>query len=89
MLLLKVLDILRILIVSVTFFFGYQIGFADGYNPFALQYPEFPVLRVCFLENRPPGLKGMKLAAIISASQLSHYYPMRQSPFLCISPIGE
>ncbi|MDP8202006.1 MAG: hypothetical protein P9M11_07680 [Candidatus Tenebribacter burtonii] len=32
---LKVLDIIRILSVSIAFFFGYQIGFADGYDPVA------------------------------------------------------
>jgi hypothetical protein len=32
---LKIFDILRIVIVCVTFFFGYRIGFAHGYDPFA------------------------------------------------------
>jgi len=29
----KILDILRIVSVSAAFFFGYLIGFKDGFNP--------------------------------------------------------
>ena len=41
---LKSLDIIRIAIVSAAFFFGYQIGFADGYNPIAQLHFMIPTI---------------------------------------------
>ncbi|MFK5856397.1 MAG: hypothetical protein QM503_09725 [Bacteroidota bacterium] len=43
---LKILDILRIAIVSLAFFYGYQIGFADGYNPIAQLHFMIPTVIV-------------------------------------------
>jgi len=41
---LKILDILRIAVVCAAFFFGYWIGFANGYNPFAQLHFMIPVV---------------------------------------------
>ena len=43
---LKVLDIIRILSVSIAFFFGYQIGFADDYDPVAQLHFMIPIIIV-------------------------------------------
>ena len=43
---LKLLDISRIVGVSIAFFFGYQIGFADGYNPIAQLHFMVPIIIV-------------------------------------------
>lgn len=42
--LLKAFDILRILIVGLAFFFGYQIGFANGYDPVAQLHFMIPLI---------------------------------------------
>jgi hypothetical protein len=44
--LLKILDITRILGVSLAFFFGYQIGFAQAYDPVAQLHFMIPVIIV-------------------------------------------
>jgi hypothetical protein len=41
---LKLLDILRIAMVCLTFFFGYQIGFAHGYDPIAQLHFMIPMI---------------------------------------------
>ncbi len=41
-----ILDILRIAIVCQAFFFGYQIGFAHGYDPFAQLHFMIPLIIV-------------------------------------------
>jgi len=41
---LKILDTLRILIVALAFFTGYNIGFTDGYNPIAQLHFMIPVI---------------------------------------------
>ncbi len=41
---LKILDYLRIAMVGLAFFFGYRIGFADGYNPIAQLHFMIPVI---------------------------------------------
>jgi hypothetical protein len=40
----KILDILRMLIVCAAFFFGYQIGSAHGYDPMAQLHFMIPVI---------------------------------------------
>jgi hypothetical protein len=40
----KILDILRIAIVCVAFYFGYKIGFAHGYDPVAQLHFMIPVI---------------------------------------------
>ncbi len=44
--LLKILDITRIVGVSMAFFFGYQIGFAETYNPIAQLHFMIPAIIV-------------------------------------------
>lgn len=41
---LKMLDYLRIIIVFATFFFGYRIGFAHGYDPVAQLHFMIPLI---------------------------------------------
>jgi len=40
----KLLDIVRIVIVCLTFYFGYSIGFANGYDPLAQLHFMIPVI---------------------------------------------
>jgi hypothetical protein len=40
----KILDILRIISVSVAFFFGYLIGYKDGFNPQAQLHFMIPII---------------------------------------------
>ncbi|MBI9038717.1 MAG: hypothetical protein JEY97_11340 [Bacteroidales bacterium] len=56
----KILDILRILIVSIAFYFGYQIAYADGYNPIAQLHFMIPVIIVAIAGIS--GLEGLFLA---------------------------
>ncbi len=42
--LLQLLDILRIVGVAIAFFFGYKIGFADGYDPIAQLHFMIPII---------------------------------------------
>jgi hypothetical protein len=42
--LLQLLDILRIAGVAIAFFFGYKIGFADGYDPVAQLHFMIPII---------------------------------------------
>ena len=42
--LLQLLDILRIAGVAIAFFFGYKIGFADGYDPIAQLHFMIPII---------------------------------------------
>lgn len=44
--LLKMLDFIRIISVSVAFYFGYQIGFAEGYDPVAQLHFMIPIIIV-------------------------------------------
>jgi len=41
---LKALDILRIALVAIAFYFGYSIGFANGYDPFAQLHFMIPIV---------------------------------------------
>ncbi len=41
---LNILDLLRIVIVCITFFWGYHIGFETGYNPIAQLHFMIPVI---------------------------------------------
>lgn len=43
---LKILDWLRIIGVTIAFFFGYQIGYKNGYNPVAQLHFMIPVIIV-------------------------------------------
>jgi len=41
---LKILDWIRIIGVAIAFYFGYQIGFADGYDPVAQLHFMIPII---------------------------------------------
>ncbi|MEI7663798.1 MAG: DUF6790 family protein [Bacteroidota bacterium] len=51
----KILDILRIALVSAAFFFGYRIGFANGYNPVPQLHFMIPVIIVAIA-----GISGLE-----------------------------
>ena len=53
--LLKILDWLRIIAVAVAFYFGYQIGFKNGYDPFAQLHFMIPIIVVAIA-----GLSGLE-----------------------------
>lgn len=52
---LKYLDLIRIIAVAFAFFFGYQIGFRDGYDPQAQLHFMIPVIVVAIA-----GLSGLE-----------------------------
>lgn len=51
----KILDVLRIVSVSVAFFFGYYIGFKDDYNPVAQLHIMIPIIIIAIA-----GLSGIE-----------------------------
>lgn len=57
---LKVLDIIRIVIVSLAFYCGYAIGFSEGYDPFAQLHFMIPVIIVAI--SGFSGLEGLLLS---------------------------
>jgi len=70
---LKILDILRIAIVSAAFFFGYQIGFSSGYNPIAQLHLMIPTIIIgmagisglegLFFAKKSAELKGFEVGS--------------------------
>ena len=54
---LKILDNLRIIIFCIAFFFGYRIGFSNGYDPFAQLHFMIPVIIVAIA-----GISGLNHA---------------------------
>jgi hypothetical protein len=82
---LKILDILRMFIVCAAFFFGYRIGFADGYDPFAQLHFMIPVIIVAIAGLS--GLEGLLFAeesAEIKGFETGSNY-QRQSAIALIS----
>ena len=70
---LKILDWLRIIGVAIAFFFGYQIGFADGYDPVAQLHFMVPIIIVAIagisgLEGIFFGKKSAKLKGFETGS---------------------
>ena len=71
--LLKLLDILRITGVTVAFYWGYQIGFAETYNPIAQLHFMIPVIIVAvagisglegvFFAKKSAELKGFEVGS--------------------------
>lgn len=71
--LLQLLDIIRIISVTAAFFFGYQIGFADGYDPIAQLHFMIPIiiaaiagisgLEGIFFAKRSAELKGYEVGS--------------------------
>lgn len=83
--LLNLLDILRILLVAVAFFFGYQIGFTNGYDPFAQLH--FMVPMVITAIAGISGLEGLlfpKKAAEAKGYETGSNY-QKQSAFALLS----
>lgn len=82
---LQILDIIRIVIVAVAFFFGYQIGFAKGYDPFAQLHFMIPLIITAIagisgLEGIFFGKKSAKLKGFETGSNYQ-----RQSAFALLS----
>lgn len=63
----NILDAVRILSVCVAFFFGYQIGFQNGYDPVAQLHFMIPILAVAIAGIS--GLEGLLLAKQASAAK--------------------
>jgi len=81
----KILDILRMAIVAVTFFWGYKIGFDNGYNPIAQLHFMIPVIIATIAGIS--GLEGLffaKQAAEIKGFEAGSNY-QRQSSFALLS----
>jgi hypothetical protein len=82
---LKILDILRILLVSLTFFFGYQIGFTDGYNPIAHLHFMIPLIILAIAGiSGFEGLIFAKQSAELKGFEVGSNY-QRQSAIALIS----
>jgi hypothetical protein len=82
---LNILDTLRILVVCVAFFFGYQIGFENGYDPIAQLHFMIPVLIVAIAGIS--GFEGLffgKKAAEIKGFETGSNY-QRQSSIALLS----
>ncbi len=83
--LLKLLDIIRIVGVAVAFFFGYQIGFADGYDPIAQLHFMIPIIIVTIAGIS--GLEGIffaKKSAELKGFEVGSNY-QRQSAIALLS----
>lgn len=81
----KILDILRILMVGVAFFFGYSIGFSDGYNPEAQLHFMIPIVILAIAGIS--GLEGLlfgKQAALAKGYETGSNY-QKQSAFALLS----
>jgi len=82
---LKILDILRIGIVCVAFFFGYKIGFSHGYDPVLQLHFMIPVIIVAIAGIS--GLEGLlfsKNSAMIKGYETGSNY-QRQSAIALLS----
>ena len=81
----KVFDILRIVMVAFTFFWGYSIGFENGYNPIVQLHFMIPVIIATIAGIS--GLEGLffaKQAAEIKGFEVGSNY-QRQSSFALLS----
>ena len=94
--LLKLLDILRITGVTVAFYCGYQIGFAETYNPIAQLHFMIPVIIVAvagisglegiFFAKKSAELKGFEVGSNYqrqSANALLSYAVIAVVVYLC------
>lgn len=81
----KILEILRILAVAAAFYFGYSIGFANGYHPEAQLHLMTPIIIVAVAGFS--GIEGLffgKLAARAKGFESGSNY-QRQSAIALIS----
>ncbi len=86
--LLKSLDVIRIVGVAVAFFFGYQIGFAEGYDPIAQLHFMIPIIIVTIAGTS--GLEGIffaKESAELKGFEVGSNY-QRQSAIALLSYAG-
>jgi hypothetical protein len=82
---LKILDILRIVLVCATFFFGYRIGFAHGYDPQAQLHFMIPLIVVAIAGIS--GLEGLffgRASATLKGFEVGSNY-QRQSAIALVS----
>jgi len=82
---LKILDIVRITLVSISIYFGYSIGFADGYDPIAQLHFMIPV--IIFAIAGISGLEGLlfaKISAELKGFEVGSNY-QRQSAIALLS----
>ena len=82
---LRLLDIIRILTVCIAFYWGYTIGFAQGYNPIAQLHFMIPVIIVAIAGLS--GLEGLffaKQSAEIKGYEIGSNY-QRQSAIALLS----
>lgn len=82
---LKILDILRILIVCAAFYFGNKIGYANGYDPLAQLHFMIPVIITAIAGIS--GIEGLffgKQAAEIKGYEVGSNY-QRQSAIALLS----
>jgi len=83
--LIQLLDIIRIAGVVIAFFFGYQIGFADGYDPIAQLHFMTPIIIATIAGIS--GLEGIffaKMSAEIKGFEVGSNY-QRQSAIALLS----
>ena len=83
--LIQVLDILRIVLVGMAFYFGYDIGFAETYDPVAQLHFMIPVVIVAIAGIS--GLEGLffgKKAALAKGFETGSNY-QKQSSFALLS----
>lgn len=82
---LKILDILRIALVAVTFFFGYQIGYANGYDPVAQLHFMIPLIIIAIAGiSGMEGLLFAREAAAVKGYEVGSNY-QRQSAIALLS----
>ena len=82
---LQLLDIIRIVSVSVAFYFGYQIGFSHGYDPIAQLHFMIPIIIVAIAGIS--GLEGIffaKKSAELKGFEVGSNY-QRQSAIALLS----
>jgi len=82
---LKILDIVRIAIVSISIYFGYSIGFANGYDPIAQLHFMIPL--IIFAIAGISGLEGLffaKKTAELKGFEVGSNY-QRQSAIALLS----
>lgn len=83
--LLQLLDVIRIAGVAIAFFFGYQIGFAGGYDPIAQLHFMTPIIIVAIAGTA--GIEGLlfaKKSAELKGFETGSNY-QRQSAFALLS----
>ncbi len=77
---LQILDILRILLVCFTFYYGYDIGFENGYNPITQLHFMIPMMIVSIAGiSGIEGLLSGKKSAMIKGYEVGSNYQIQSS----------